>query len=244
MKQLGLIGYPLSHSFSKSYFGGKFEREGISGYTYQLFPLQAIEELVPLLQSHPELAGLNVTIPYKVAVVPFLDELDDTAAAIGAVNTIRVKDGRLKGYNTDAYGFEASLRPLLQEQHKRALVLGTGGASRAIAYVLEKLGLEILFVSRHPEDKEIGYDEIDGAVLAGYPVIINSTPLGTWPDTEACPDIPYAALSDRHILYDLIYNPEETLFLKKGKQQGAVTKNGLEMLHLQAEKSWEIWTNE
>lgn len=242
MRQLGLIGYPLSHSFSKEYFRGKFEREGIGGYDYELFPLESIDQLPALLAGRPDLLGLNVTIPHKVSVLPYLDELDTTAAAIGAVNTIRITGGRLKGYNTDAYGFRTSLEPLLLPSHRKALILGTGGASRAIIYVLEELGIDYIFASRNPEAKEIGYDEIDRAVIHSYPLIINATPLGTYPNVNECPDIPYGELDGQNLLFDLVYNPAETLFLRNGKKRGARTSNGMEMLRLQAEKAWEIWT--
>lgn len=241
-RRLGLIGYPLTHSFSKEYFRQKFAREGIGGYEYELYPLEKITDLPALLERQPALEGLNVTIPHKINVLPYLHELDEAAAAIGAVNTIRIRGGKLKGYNTDVYGFRASLKPLLQPWHRKALILGTGGASRAIIFVLQELGIDPVFVSRNPEDKEIAYDEIDHAVIHSYPLIINCTPLGTFPDIDQCPDIPYDELSDRNLLFDLVYNPEETLFLKKGKEKGAQVRNGLEMLRLQAEKSWEIWT--
>ncbi|QEC51521.1 shikimate dehydrogenase [Anseongella ginsenosidimutans] len=245
MKQLlGLIGYPLSHSFSKEYFRRKFEQEGISGYTYELFPLEKITSLPALLEQHPQLAGLNVTIPHKVAVLPYLQHLDETAAAIGAVNTIKISNGILSGYNTDAWGFSASLRPLLQPWHKKALILGTGGASKAVLHVLRSLGIDPLFVSRQPGNGQITYSQLDGAFIRDYPLIINTTPLGTFPDTESCPEILYNELSERNLLYDLVYNPAETLFLKKGKERGAAAINGMEMLRLQAEKAWEIWTKE
>src|SRR3546814_189828 len=243
MIQFGLIGYPLSHSFSKEYFASKFQQEHISGYDYELFPLEKIEDLPSLLSRHPELAGLNVTIPHKINVLPYLQHLDETANAIGAVNTIKISRADavpnenpaagsvgnpvLSGYNTDAYGFQKSLEPLLQPWHKKALILGTGGASRAVLYVLEKLGITPLFVSRSPardtspgHTEQIAYSQLDAATVQEYPLIINTTPLGTYPDTDNCPAIPYESFSERNLLYDLVYNPAETLFLKKGKEIG------------------------
>lgn len=252
MKQLlGLIGYPLSHSFSREYFRRKFEQEGIRGYDYVLFPLEDINQLPFLLKEFPQLSGLNVTIPHKVNVLPYLQRLDKTAAAIGAVNTIKINrpagpqgDTVLSGYNTDAYGFLTSLKPLLQPWHKKALVLGTGGASKAVMYALQTLDIDPLYVSRRPAGGQVSYRELDASFIRDYPLIINTTPLGTFPDTGSCPGIPYDALSERNLLYDLVYNPAETLFLKKGKEKGAMAINGMEMLRLQAEKAWEIWTSE
>lgn len=241
-KLLGLIGYPLSHSFSKEYFRLKFERERIGGYDYELFPLDNIGGLPALLKEHPELVGLNVTIPHKVAVLPYLQHLDPTAAAIGAVNTIHINEGILRGYNTDAWGFETSLTPLLQPWHTKALILGTGGASLAVEHVLRQLGIQPLFISRNPGRGQISYRQLSQSVIRDHPLIVNTTPLGTFPDSDRCPDIPYDALSERNLLYDLVYNPPETLFLKKGKKRGAAVINGMEMLRLQAEKAWEIWT--
>lgn len=255
MKQLlGLIGYPLTHSFSKAYFAEKFSSEKISGYEYDLFPLEHISDLPALLRENPRLVGLNVTIPHKVAVLPFLDSLDETASAIGAVNTIKIerKPGSpgsseseacvLHGYNTDAWGFSSSLRPLLQPWHTKALILGTGGASKAVRYVLDTLGIEYRFVSRRAGRDQLSYQELYPETIREYPLIINTTPLGTFPDTEYCPDLPYEALSERNLLYDLVYNPPKTRFLRQGKQKGATVINGMEMLRLQAEKAWEIWT--
>lgn len=252
-KLLGLIGYPLSHSFSKEYFRLKFEKEGIGGYEYELFPLEDITGLPALLKAQPRLAGLNVTIPHKVSVLPYLQHLDPAAAAIGAVNTIQIHEGTLSGFNTDAWGFETSLRPLLQPRHTKALILGTGGASRAVEHVLLQLGIKPLFVSRNPDRLEgqaqdrrqsISYHQLDGSIIQDYPLIVNTSPLGTFPDTGRCPDIPYDALSEQNLLYDLVYNPAETLFMKKGKERGAAVTNGMEMLRLQAEKAWEIWTRD
>lgn len=240
MQTLGLIGYPLSHSFSKAYFTEKFEKENIDEHEYQLFPLATISEVKALLTKE-NLKGLNVTIPYKQQVIPFLDELDEEAAKVGAVNTIKIVDGKTKGFNTDIYGFEYSLQPLLKSHHKKALILGTGGAAKAVAYVLEKLNIAYIFVSRKPTEKQLAYSDIDEVILKEHTILINTTPLGMYPKIDACPTLPYQQLTDQHILYDLVYNPAETLFMTKGKAQKAVVKNGLDMLHLQAEKAWGIW---
>jgi shikimate dehydrogenase len=241
MKQLGLIGYPLSHSFSKKYFSNKFADENISGYHYELFPLNHIQALSTLLKEQPNLVGLNVTIPYKEQVIPFLKEMSESATAIGAVNTIVIKNGELKGFNTDAYGFEVSLSKMLQTQHKKALILGTGGAAKAIQYVLTKLNIEYKYVSRLPNEEQFSYYDLNKEIISEYKIIINTTPIGMSPNADDCPRIPYEAITDKHLLYDLVYNPALTLFLKQGKDKGASIKNGLEMLHLQAEKSWDIW---
>jgi shikimate dehydrogenase len=241
MKIFGLIGYPLAHSFSKKYFEEKFARENISGCRYENFPLREIEELTGLLQSQPELTGLNVTIPHKEAVIPLLHETDELAAAIGAVNTIRIKEGRMQGFNTDVFGFMQSVKDWLQPDHAAALILGTGGSSKAVAYGFKKMGLEYDFVSRNPDEGELRYEDLDQAVLRRYKVLVNTTPLGMYPHTDDCPPIPYEFITRSHLLFDLIYNPDETLFLKKGKEKGAAVHNGLSMLRLQAEKSWEIW---
>ena len=234
MRQFGLIGYPLSHSFSKGYFTEKFLKEGIDDCHYDIFPLESIEDFVDLCEQHKNLAGLNVTIPYKEKIIPFLDELNNEAAAIGAVNTIKFINGKKIGYNSDCYGFEMSLKPLLKPYHTNALILGTGGASKAVEYVLKKLGISFQYVSRNKSANTINYDELDELIIHHSKLIINSTPLGMYPNIENSPDISYDFI---------IYNPEETQFLKEGKQRGAQTKNGLEMLYLQAEKSWEIWIN-
>jgi len=239
----GLIGYPLTHSFSKKYFSDKFLRENISDSDYENFPLAGIEEFPDLIQSHPNLVGLNVTIPYKEQVISFLHELDDTAEEIGAVNTIKIANGKVKGYNTDVFGFIHSIKNLLQPVHSSALILGTGGSSKAIAYGLRKMGIEYDFVSRNPDEKELRYEDLDESVLHHYKIIVNTTPIGMFPEVDAYPPIPYEFLTASHLLFDLIYNPTETLFLKKGKEKRATIKNGLEMLQLQAEKSWEIWSN-
>lgn len=238
----GLIGYPLSHSFSPGYFKEKFAKVEIDA-VYRLFPLANIKELPQLLAKYPSLSGLNVTIPYKEQVIPFLDDIDNAAKAIGAVNCIKISNGQLKGYNTDVIGFEHSLAPLLQPQHTKALVLGTGGAAKAVAYVLGKLNINYQLVSSSDKTGTIAYRDISTDTIEEHKLIINTTPLGMHPNTDACPDIPYSALGETHLLYDLIYNPEETTFLKKGNAQGATTKNGYEMLVLQAEASWDIWNN-
>lgn len=243
MKQLGLIGYPLTHSFSKKYFGEKFERENIEGWQYELYPLAQITDFNALLRGGQNWVGINVTIPYKEAVLPYLDELDAEAAAIGAVNCIKIgADGRLRGYNTDVYGFEVSLRQFLNgAQLPRALVLGTGGAAKGVWFVLQKLGIEPLYVSRNPPKGGICYADLTPEKIANYPLIVNTTPLGMSPNIESVVPIPFEGLTSQHYLYDLVYNPAITTFLKLGQEQGAHIKNGMDMLYLQAEKGWEIW---
>jgi len=248
MKLFALIGFPLTHSFSKKYFSEKFENEGIEGCRYELLELPNYQDFPQLIASNPDVAGLNVTIPHKQNVIPFLDELDGTSAArIGAVNTIKVlPDGRLKGYNTDYYGFRLSLEKWLgilerNPKNLKALVLGNGGAAKAILTALGDLAIDFQVVSRQKTEATISYEELSEEVISTHQLIINTSPVGTYPNAEASPDIPYHWLSEHHLLYDLVYNPAETLFLKKGKHQNAQTHNGLEMLHLQAEKAWEIW---
>lgn len=241
MRLFGLIGYPLSHSFSKKYFTDKFENEGIAGCFYELFPLPTVGALFPLLQKHPELEGLNVTIPYKQQVLAYLDE-SKIPAGLNACNCINITGGRLTGYNTDITGFELSIIPLLKSWHKKALVLGNGGATAAVVFVLKKLGIDFNIVSRKKHDHStLTYRDINKKIIADCPLIINTTPLGMQPDTGSCPDIPYQFITDRHLLYDLVYNPAKTLFLQKGEERGATIKNGEEMLILQAEESWRIW---
>ncbi|MBL55629.1 MAG: shikimate dehydrogenase [Flavobacteriales bacterium] len=245
-KKLGLIGYPLTHSFSAKYFAEKFDKEGISGFSYENFEIPQIEDFPDVIKNNPELVGLNVTIPYKEKIIPYLDELDEDAKEIGAVNTIKViqtEHGvKLKGYNTDIHGFRETLKPLLKMHHYKALILGTGGAAKAVEYVLKKIGLDVLYVSRNPQsENERSYHELNDVAVKNFPVIINSTPLGMHPKVEECPALPYEYLTEDNLLYDLIYNPAETLFMKKGTEKGAITKNGLGMLKLQAEKAWEIW---
>lgn len=243
MRKFGLIGRPLVHSFSKKYFTTKFVNEGIDA-GYELFELQDINELASLLET-PGLCGLNVTIPYKEQVLPYLDELDDTAAEIGAVNVIRFirEKGtlRLKGYNSDVIGFDRSISPLLKPHHKKALILGTGGASKAIEFALHKRGIETTFVSRSPAPGMLAYSQLDQQLLSDNLLIINASPVGTFPHSDECPDIPYQYLTPNHILFDVVYNPAETIFLKKGRKQGASGLNGEAMLIGQAEASWDIW---
>ena len=243
MRKFGLIGKNIAYSFSKSYFKEKFELEQITDAHYENFDIQDISEFKTILKNNPELKGLNVTIPYKEQVIPFLDKLNKKAAAIGAVNTIKVsKKGKLIGYNTDYYGFKKSIEPHLRLHHKKALILGTGGASKAIAYALERLHISTEFVSRNKSAiATYSYESLSKELLSEFTIIINCTPLGTHPNTDACPYIPYEFITDMHLLYDLIYNPAETKFLEKGKAKGAMTCNGLMMLHLQAEKAWKIW---
>ncbi len=245
MDKYGLIGFPLGHSFSISYFNQKFTDEGIDA-VYENFEIPTIDALPEVLDSNPNLRGLNVTIPYKEKVLQFLDSTSPEARAIGAVNVIRVthegKDIKLKGYNSDVIGFTQSIEPMLDKKwHKKALILGTGGASKAIDYGLRNLGLETVFVSRYEKEGTIQYKDITPEVIKEYNVIINCTPVGMYPQTEVCPPLPYEAMDAHTILYDLIYNPDETLFMKCGQQYGAQTKNGLEMLLLQAFASWEFW---
>ncbi len=249
MKTYGLIGYPLSHSFSGTYFAEKFLREGITDAEYKLFPIENINLLSSLIADLNNLAGLNVTIPYKQQVIPFLNECDDAVREIGAANTIKIErfegQTRLKGYNTDVYGFAESLKPLLAPGQKsgKALILGTGGAARAVEWVLKRMDFNVIYVSRNPSKTgQISYSEVDEDLIRQALLIVNSSPSGMHPRIEECPDIPYRYITRDHILYDLVYNPGLTLFLKKGAGQGAKIKNGLEMLHLQAAKSWEIWT--
>lgn len=245
MRKFGLIGFPLSHSFSKKFFTEKFLNEHIPDCEYDLFPIENIDLLTDLISRNVDLEGLNVTIPYKLAVLPFLNEVDEAADQIGAVNCISIQrnDGKefLKGYNTDAYGFEESLKPMLNEYHKKALIFGDGGAAKAVKYVLNKLNIPFIVVTRTPTSNSIRYDAVTPELLLEYTVLINTTPLGMSPNIETCPDIPYEVLTERHLAYDLVYNPEEPTFLAKAKAQGASIKNGLEMLYLQAERSWYIW---
>ncbi|MDF1695629.1 MAG: shikimate dehydrogenase [Saprospiraceae bacterium] len=237
--KLGLIGYPLSHTFSPSYFAKKFEELGMPDCEYLAYSIETIDLVLGIFDKGVN--GLNVTIPYKEQVLPFLDELSEEAFQINAVNTIKIEnDGRRVGYNTDAYGFEVSLLNFLEgAKIEKALVLGTGGAAKAIKYVLKKMGIEITEVSRKPPF--LTYAEMNQKVMDQHQLIINTTPLGMYPNEEVCPDIPYTMLTAKHFLYDLVYNPEKTLFLKKGELSGSKIKNGHDMLILQAEKSWEIW---
>lgn len=244
MDKYGLIGFPLGHSFSISYFNEKFQNEGIDA-KYMNFEIPVIENLPVILASNPELKGLNVTIPYKEKVIGYLDDLSAEARAIGAVNVIKVtrKGGKsiLKGYNSDVIGFTRSIEPMLEKFHKKALILGTGGASKAVNYGLKSLGLETQFVSRTSQKGCISYNAITPELIKEYNVIVNCTPLGMYPNSNECPNLPYEAMDNHTILYDLIYNPDETLFMQKGAAKGATVKNGLEMLLLQAFASWEFW---
>lgn len=240
MTKYGIIGYPLGHSFSKGFFTEKFARESIDAQ-YLNFEIPDVAMLPDVLRNNPELRGLNVTLPHKQAVIPLLDEMSKEAKEIGAVNVIRIRDGRLKGFNSDIIGFTNSIKPLLQPHHRKALILGTGGASRAICVGLNRLGVEWTYVSRSPREGMITYEDITAETLQAYTVIVNCSPVGMFPNVAQAPDIPYDCLSDKHLLFDLVYNPEETLFMKKGREQGATVKNGLEMLHLQAVASWDFW---
>ncbi|ASU32638.1 shikimate dehydrogenase family protein [Mucilaginibacter xinganensis] len=260
MKHYGLIGYPLSHSFSKKYFTEKFEKEHITDAVYELYPLEHIKDLQDLLDLYPELCGLNVTVPHKVNILKYLDWIEHDAKNAGAVNCIRIMaespvlaafsgevgvkghDFRLEGFNTDIYGFEMSLTPLLKDHHDEALVLGDGGAARAVKCVLDNLGINYKVVTRTAIGDNLLFKDLKPHDIAKHKLIINTTPLGTAPKVDECPPIPYDAITEDHLLYDLVYNPEKTLFLTKGEEQGATIKNGYEMLVLQAEKSWEIWT--
>ena len=244
LTKYGLIGFPLTHSFSKKFFTEKFKREGISA-TYENFETEKISLFPEIIKNNRQLAGLNVTIPYKEQVIPFLNELDEAAEKVGAVNTIKIthksRYTHLKGYNTDTWGFETSLKPLLHEHHTKALILGTGGASKAIKFVLDKLSIDYISASiEELKGKEIRYGEIDERMMSERLLIINATPLGTFPKTETYPPIPYECISEKHLLFDLVYNPEMTKFLEKGRERGATVKNGLEMLQQQALKSYEI----
>lgn len=240
----GLIGYPLGHSFSHTYFNQKFEAEGIPA-CYSNFELPDIGDLMEVIAEYPNLCGLNVTIPYKEQVIPYMDELDPLAAKIKAVNVIKfVRRGdklKLKGFNSDIIGFSNSIRPLLTDAHTRALVLGTGGASKAVSLALDNLGVEPTLVSRTPRQGVITYADLTPAVMAEHKVIVNTTPLGMYPHVSEAPDIPYRLLTPEHLCYDLLYNPEVTEFMKRSRAAGAEVKNGMEMLLLQAFASWDIW---
>lgn len=242
MKKLALLGRKLGHTFSPKYFAEKFKREKISGYEYRTMELENITDFPAAWSRDSDLIGCNVTIPYKTEVIPYLDELDETAGAIGAVNTIRIHNGYLKGYNTDVIGFRRSLLHFLPTDFQgMALVLGTGGSSKAVGFVLQKLEIPFKFVSRNPIANGYTYDQLDETLIKKHRLIVNTTPLGMYPDVERCPDIPYSALGQNHYLFDLIYNPEVTLFMEKGQARGAQVRNGYDMLVQQAEASWEIW---
>ncbi len=243
MRLYGLLGKTLKHSFSKSYFTKKFAEEGINDCSYDNFELSSIEELPQLLEGKPELKGFNITIPYKEVVIPFLDFKNKVVDAIGACNCVRIENNKLSGYNTDVVGFEISLKKNLQDYHNKALVLGTGGAAKAVRFVLEKLGIEYLNVSRNAQGDTISYNDINEDLINDHTLIINTTPLGMYPNMDEAPAIPYQHLTPKHYLYDLIYNPAKTKFLEEGEKQGAVISNGHEMLLLQAEESWRIWNS-
>lgn len=241
MKNYGLIGKDLSHSFSKDFFEKKFLKENIQDASYQLFQIDSLQHLKPLIRDK-ELSGFNVTIPYKEDILPYLDEIRGIAREIGAVNTVHIRDGRSIGYNTDAVGFQKSIKPFLASQHDRALILGTGGASKAVEYVLNQLGLDVFFVTRKPSGlQSMPYSALNEVVLSTFKLIVNTTPVGTHPAVNQCPDIPFQFIGQEHLVIDLIYNPSETLFLKNAKAQGATTLNGWDMLVAQAEASWDIW---
>lgn len=245
-KVYGLIGFPLGHSFSKKYFTEKFSNEGILDCEYKLFELEGIDQLSDMLKQEKDLKGFNITIPYKEQIFPFLDQLDPHAKAIGAVNVVNIVNGKLIGHNSDYIGFRDTLSSFIDHKTvKNALILGTGGASKAIAYTLKQLDINFQFVSRKSDTGLISYDELkQNGTLKKYQLIINTTPLGTFPNPEHAPDIPYQELSDQHYLYDLVYNPSVTLFMKKGLEKGAKTINGYEMLVGQAEAAWQIWKDE
>ncbi|MFK8059587.1 MAG: shikimate dehydrogenase [Polaribacter sp.] len=245
-KTFGLLGKNISYSFSRGYFTDKFKKMGLSQNKYVNFDLQNIEDFPKIFEETKNIKGINITIPYKEEVMTFLNKLDKTAKEIGAVNTIKfTKRGDLKGYNTDVVGFEKSILPYIKKHHKKALILGTGGASKAVAYALKKNDIKVKFVSRTPKNKlQISYDDLTEEVLEKYNIIVNCTPIGTFPEVLKYPNIPYQFLTDKHLLFDLIYNPEVTTFLQKGKEQGAAIKNGYQMLELQAEESWRIWNED
>ena len=257
-KVYGIIGFPLSHSFSNRYFSSKFEKDNVPDSTHKVFPLKDISAFMPLIQQEENLLGLNVTIPYKETVIPYLDELDETAKAVGAVNTIKVihqdqetKKTKLIGYNTDVFGFGNALKPFLKNNHQRALILGTGGAAKAVAYVLKQLGIDYFFVSRQKDNPSLPknstvftYEELNHPHFSSCHLIVNCSPAGMSPNINQFPAIPYEFITPEHLLFDLIYNPDETIFLRKGKEKGALTQNGLTMLYLQAEESWRIWNKE
>ena len=244
-RHYGLIGRNISYSFSKKYFTEKFQSENLTDCSYENFDIQSVEEFPAIIANNPDLKGLNVTIPYKEIIIPYLNKLSKNAAIIGAVNVICfTKKGKLKGYNSDYYGFEKSLKPLLQSHHKKALILGTGGASKAVSYALDKLSIPYTFVSRGINETAINYNQINSDTIDNYKIIINCTPIGTSPNIDEFPPIPYQYFTEKHIAFDLIYNPEETAFLIKAKANGAITKNGYTMLVFQAEKAWKIWNKE
>jgi shikimate dehydrogenase len=241
MRKFGLIGYPLSHSFSKAYFEKKFDRENILDAEFQNYSLEHIEEFPALIESIQDLKGLSVTIPYKESIIPYLTELDETAQAVGAVNMIKFVDGKLIGYNTDAWGFAKSLLGMVSPDIKKALIIGNGGAAKAVKYVLNSIGIQYQIVNRTKTDGVLSFDELNGDFISSIQLLVQTTPVGTSPNINEMPPIPMGAISSKHRAFDLIYNPEETLFLKSMRERGAKTKNGLEMLKAQAEESWKLW---
>jgi len=241
--KFGLVGKDISYSFSRGYFTEKFKQLNLDNHSYVNFDLSEIESFEKLLPNDPEIAGFNVTIPYKEEVIPYLTKLDATAKQIGAVNTIKISEEGLIGYNTDFYGFQKSIEPFLAKHHKKALILGTGGASKAIAFVFQELDIAYKYVSRNPDKNQYSYQDLNKTILEEFTVLVNCTPLGTHPNVTQKPAIPYQYLSEKHLLFDLIYNPEKTAFLLEGETCGASIQNGYHMLELQAEKAWEIWNS-
>ncbi|ADV50010.1 Shikimate dehydrogenase substrate binding domain protein [Cellulophaga algicola DSM 14237] len=241
--RFGLIGKDIDYSFSRAYFTQKFKDLNLDTYSYENFDFQDIKELDAVLKSNSNIKGFNVTIPYKEEVFPFLSSIDEKAKEIGAVNTIKYTEDGLKGYNTDYYGFQKSIEPFIKEHHKKALILGTGGASKAIAFVFKEFGIEYTFVSRRKKENQFTYQELTQEIIEDYTVIVNCSPVGTFPDITKKPAIPYQFIGKKHLLFDLIYNPEKTAFLASGEARGAQIKNGDKMLELQAEKAWEIWNS-
>ena len=244
----GLTGFPLGHSWSKKYFEHKFRSENISEVSYEVFPTEKCEDILAWVIANKDLAGFNVTIPHKTAIMPLLHEIHPAAMETGAVNTVKViRNGdqfRLIGFNTDIFGFESSIKPLLKSHHQAAIILGTGGAARAAAWVFKKLAVDFVFVSRNPQGlNQIHYKSIGKELLQDFHIIVNASPVGMWPDVSAKPALPYHLLGPKHLLFDMVYNPEQTAFLAEAQKYGAAVRNGLEMLHLQAEKSWEIWNS-
>jgi len=244
MPQLGLIGYPLSHSFSKKYFDEKFQKLGLSNFSFSVFSMENVNQFPGLINEHKNLIGLSVTIPHKETVINFLDEVDEVAKEIGAVNCIKITNGKLKGYNTDALGFKQSLRPFLDVNHTKALVFGTGGAAKAVAYVLKKLNIDVWFVTRKKNTdlpNSFTYEELNEDIVSACKLLVNTTPVGMHPNEHEFPVLPYNAITPQHLAYDLTYNPAETLFLQKAKAQGALISNGYNMLCFQADEAWRIW---
>ena len=244
MRRYAVAGFPLSHSFSPKFFSDKFLKEKIDDCIYEALPFKNINDLIFYIKTNPDLEGINITIPYKKSILQFLTEMDDVVATTGSCNCIKIHENQLFGFNTDVIGFEKSLLPILQKHHSRALILGTGGAASSVAFVLEKLGIQYHFVSRNKTDYTFSYGGISEEIISKHLLIVNTTPLGMYPSMDQSPDLPYHLLTSNHLLYDLIYNPEKTLFLKRGETMGCSIKNGLEMLVIQAEESWKIWNKD